>query len=130
MYLDYAIEHCFDAKSLQNTMQLLDNAVMFKIAASRSTSLFAILFMTLFSGFLVAQQQSEEILIDVRSQQEFRQGHLQGAINIPFMQIMRQISEVTADKQTRIRLYCSDGSRAEIARQILESMNFENVVTE
>ena len=75
-----------------------------------------------------AQEPPEEIWIDVRSPQEYREQHLDTAVNIPFMQIMQRITEVTTDRQANISLYCTVGSRAEIAKKILESMGYENVV--
>ena len=78
----------------------------------------------------IAEDKADEIWIDVRSPAEFKQGHLEGAINIPFMQIMQQITDVTTDKQANIRLYCTVGSRAQIAKMILDSMGFENVINE
>lgn len=84
----------------------------------------------LFACALQAQAQAEEIWIDVRSEQEYSQGHYESAINIPFMKIMQRIGDVTTDKQANIRLYCSAGARAEIARQILQNMGYENVVNE
>ena len=103
---------------------------MLNVARTRTVYLIALLYAALLTAPLVAQQVSEEIWIDVRSPQEFRQDHRQGAVNIPFMQIMQRITEITRDKQANIRLYCTVGTRAAIAKQILDSMGFENVVNE
>ena len=101
---------------------------MLKITTFREVVLISLLFLKLITVPAIAQDSSDEIWIDVRSPQEYRQGHLQEAINIPFMEIMQQITEVTTDKQANIRLYCTVGSRAQIAKQILDSMGYENVV--
>ena len=103
---------------------------MLKMARTRSAFIFAFMLIAVFAVPLAAQEASNDIWIDVRSPQEFKQGHLDEAINIPFMQIMQQITEVTKDKQSNIRLYCTVGTRAQIAKQILDSMGYENVVNE
>ena len=97
---------------------------------ARTFVLFALLY-TVFSALsqAVAENQ-EEIWIDVRSPQEYIEGHREGAVNIPYMQIMRQISDITPDKSANIRLYCTAGVRAAIAKQILDSMGYESVVNE
>ena len=102
---------------------------MLKIATVGKVVLFSLLLFKMVA-FSAADQASEDIWIDVRSPQEFRQGHLDQAVNIPFMQIMQRITEVTNDKQANIRLYCTVGSRAQIAKQVLDSLGYENVVNE
>lgn len=67
------------------------------------------------------------ILIDVRSPQEFREGHLKGAISIPYYQIKREIEKRRIDKNAIIVLYCSTGHRSIKGQQILESMGYVNV---
>ncbi|WP_072282079.1 rhodanese-like domain-containing protein [Rappaport israeli] len=68
------------------------------------------------------------VWIDVRTSEEFEQGHLPQAINISHEEIGEQIEQVVADKSTPIHLYCRSGRRAELARQVLESMGYVNVI--
>ena len=103
---------------------------MFKIIRVRTAFICALLYSTLFVVPLTAQEPLKDIWIDVRSPQEYKQGHFEDALNIPFMQIMQQITDVTTDKQAKIRLYCTVGTRAQIAKQILDNMGYENVVNE
>ncbi|MEM9942491.1 MAG: rhodanese-like domain-containing protein [Planctomycetota bacterium] len=49
--------------------------------------------------------QSNEILIDVRTQQEWGSGHLEQAIHIPHDQIPNRIAEITTDKTAKLVLY-------------------------
>ena len=67
------------------------------------------------------------VLIDVRSPQEFREGHLDGAICIPDYQIKRNIQSYVKDKNQVIVLYCSTGHRSQTAQKTLENMGYTNV---
>lgn len=67
------------------------------------------------------------VLIDVRSAEEFREGHLTGAFNISHEQIAQRIAETGADKDTEIHLYCRSGSRAGQAQQALQDLGFTRV---
>jgi len=66
--------------------------------------------------------------IDVRSAGEFESGHVAGAVNIPHVEIIERIAEVTADKDDVIYLYCRSGRRSGIAKSALEEAGFSNVV--
>ena len=70
---------------------------------------------------------AEQIWLDVRSPQEFSEGHVDGAVNIPFDQITNRMSEVTDDKNSEILLYCRSGRRAEFAMSALQELGYRNV---
>lgn len=66
-------------------------------------------------------------IIDVRSEKEFNDGHLNGAINIDVSDIVNgKLPDFPKD--TSILLYCASGSRSEFAKNILLSSGFTNVV--
>ena len=67
------------------------------------------------------------ILIDVRSNQEYREGHLQGAINIPDFEIANRIQKEIPKKNQLIVLYCQYGGRSKKAMLILKNMGYTNV---
>ena len=67
------------------------------------------------------------IIIDVRSEQEYREGHLNGAINIPLFEIRRKISNMEINKSQLIVVYCSAGIRSMKALNILNSLGYKNV---
>lgn len=67
------------------------------------------------------------ILIDVRSPQEYREGHLDGAISIPDYQIKRTLNRQVTNKNQLIVVYCSTGHRSQEAQRILENMGYTNV---
>jgi phage shock protein E len=70
---------------------------------------------------------AEPYLIDVRTTMEWNMGHIEQAVHIPHGDIAERISEVTADKDATIYLYCRSGNRAGKAKQALESMGYVNV---
>lgn len=67
------------------------------------------------------------IIIDVRSPQEYREGHIDGAISIPDYQIKKEIGKQIPNKEELIVVYCSTGHRSQNAQQILEGMGYKNV---
>lgn len=66
-------------------------------------------------------------VIDVREPEEFKEGHIDGALNIPPSALMAGAKEL-ADiaKDTPIIVYCRTGSRSNVAMQILESLGYTN----
>lgn len=72
-------------------------------------------------------EKAAGIWIDVRSEEEFKAGHLENAINIPHDQIATQIASVTTNKDEPIHLYCRSGRRAESALQVLKEMGYTNI---
>ena len=67
------------------------------------------------------------VLVDVRSPQEYREGHLEGAILIPEYEIMSKHSKTFASKDETIILYCSNGLRSKKAQRKLEKLGYTNV---
>lgn len=74
-------------------------------------------------------QKEDAILIDVRSNQEYQEGHLNGAINIPVYDIEKMIIKIVKNKNDTIILYCSSGQRSKSAKEILEKLGYNNVFT-
>lgn len=67
------------------------------------------------------------LIIDVRSNQEYEEGHINGAINIPVYNIVNEINKIERDKERVIILYCSSGTRSKKAKTELEKLGYENV---
>ncbi|WP_416192689.1 rhodanese-like domain-containing protein [Neisseria sp. CCUG12390] len=75
----------------------------------------------------VQPAKAKGVWIDVRSPEEFKQGHLQGALNITADEIAAKIKSVSPDKNAPVNLYCRSGRRAEAALQILKKEGYTNV---
>jgi hydroxyacylglutathione hydrolase len=67
------------------------------------------------------------VMLDVRSPEEFAQGHLPGAINIPFQRVSSGISELPADRAELLVVYCGHGPRAWIAGRALRRLGFTDI---
>ena len=67
------------------------------------------------------------ILIDVRSRQEYKEGHITGAISIPYYELWKKASEQIKDKDTKIIIYCNTGSRTKKAEKILRKLGYINI---
>ena len=72
-------------------------------------------------------KNKEIYLIDVRSGQEYEEGHLEGALNIPLYNIEKDIEKNIKNKDDTIILYCSSGSRSKKAKEILEKLGYSEV---
>lgn len=70
---------------------------------------------------------NEYIIIDVRSKREFRENHLQGAINIPLLEIKRNIENYIKNKDKKILVYCEYGVRSKQAVEIIEDLGYMQV---
>ena len=71
--------------------------------------------------------KAKGIWIDVRTPEEFKEGHLKDAVNIPVDQIGARIGSVSPDKSASVNLYCRSGRRSEAALQELKKMGYTNV---
>ena len=75
-----------------------------------------------------ARKTEGAVIIDVRSCDEYSQGHIPGAINIPGDEI-DMISNTIPDKSTPVFTYCLRGSRSRNAVKALKAMGYTNVVS-
>ena len=63
-------------------------------------------------------------LLDVRTIQEFKSGHLRGATLIPVQELEKNLGMLKQDKDKKIIVYCRTGSRSVSASRILEENGF------
>ena len=73
------------------------------------------------------KQNNGAIVVDVRSSQEFKEGHIEGAINIPEYKINCNINKVLKEKENEIVLYCSSGIRSKDAYKKLSKLGYKHV---
>jgi phage shock protein E len=66
------------------------------------------------------------VIIDVRTRQEFSDGHIKGSVNIPVDQLANQIEKLK-DKNKTIITCCASGMRSASAKMILKRKGFTNV---
>lgn len=66
-------------------------------------------------------------MLDVRSPQEFQNGHIEGAKLIPLPEISNRIDELASDKDRQILTYCYAGSRSMAANRVLRRNGFTKI---
>ena len=69
----------------------------------------------------------EHIILDTREQDEFDEGHIPGAILIPYTEIENNAKEMLPDKDKLILVYCRSGRRSKIAAESLAKLGYTNV---
>lgn len=71
--------------------------------------------------------ETELLLIDVRTPEEFAAGHIPGALNIPYDEFPSRLHELEGRQSEELVVYCRTGRRAKIAEQALVEAGFQNV---
>lgn len=66
-------------------------------------------------------------VIDVRSPQEYKEGHIEGAISIPEYELENRARNELIDLEKPIIVYCSTGHRSKRAQKLLEQMGYREV---
>ena len=68
----------------------------------------------------------QAILLDVRTPEEYRGGHIPGSKNLPLQQI-EKIKSIAEKKETPLFVYCQSGARSRQAVSLLQNMGYVNV---
>lgn len=71
--------------------------------------------------------ETDFIIIDARTEEEFNEGHIEGAILIPEYEIGERAEKELANKEQLILVYCRSGRRSKIASQALADLGYTNV---
>ena len=71
--------------------------------------------------------ESGYIIIDARTQEEYDQGHITGAILIPEYEIADRAEKELHDKNQLILVYCRSGGRSKIAAEELVKLGYTNI---
>ena len=67
------------------------------------------------------------IILDVRTQEEYDEGHIPGAIQISHEEIEARAEEMLTDKDQLILVYCRSGRRSKIAAEALAELGYTNI---
>lgn len=78
-------------------------------------------------GMATAIQGGGVVLVDVREPDEFAQGHVEGAVNIPRGVAEMGVPRLAPDPSTRIICYCAGGGRSALVADNLRQMGYSNV---
>ena len=66
------------------------------------------------------------VLLDVRTPQEYREGHIPESRNVP-LQTIDKVTSITENKDTALYVYCYSGARSRQATAMLQHMGYTNV---
>ncbi len=104
------------------------------LAKTAAAVVVALLFMNLLFGGrgdrdadIPAQLNRGALIVDTRTPGEFQNGHVKGAVNIPYDVIAQSIAQFETDPARPIVLYCRSGSRSAMAKRSLLSAGYTNV---
>lgn len=67
------------------------------------------------------------IILDARTQEEYDEGHIPGAIVISHEEITEKAEEVLTDKDQLILVYCRSGRRSKLAAEALVELGYTNI---
>ena len=71
--------------------------------------------------------QTGYIILDTRTQEEYDQGHIPGAILIPYDEVLEKAEGILTDKDQLILVYCRSGRRSKIAADDLVKLGYTNI---
>lgn len=74
------------------------------------------------------QSETDYIILDVRTAQEYASGHIPGAVNIPNETIASEAIQQLPDKEQLILVYCRSGNRSKQASEKLVNLGYTNIV--
>ncbi len=72
-------------------------------------------------------ENTDCVILDVRTEEEFSEGHIEGAVLIPDYEIGARAESVLTDKKQLILVYCRSGRRSKLASEMLVNMGYTNV---
>lgn len=75
----------------------------------------------------IMDNEQDYIIIDARTEEEFAEGHIEGAILIPEYEIANRAEKELPDKEQLILVYCRSGRRSKIASEELVKLGYANV---
>jgi len=76
-------------------------------------------------NFIADNPPEKLTILDVRQPQEYKRGHIPGAVLIPLPELNERIKEIAPQKPTGV--YCAVGGRSRVAAQMLSGNGFEQI---
>ena len=76
----------------------------------------------------VMDSREDYVILDVREQEEYDEGHIPGAILIPYGQIPEKAEQLLQDKDQLLLVYCRSGRRSKIAAESLVELGYTNIM--
>ena len=76
---------------------------------------------------MISEEINNLIILDVRNAEKFAESRIDGAINVPLLNIEKKIENIVPDKDATILVYCKSGVRAKLASEKLVDLGYTNV---
>tara|TARA_A100000164_G_scaffold292348_1_gene265927 strand:+ start:115 stop:498 length:384 start_codon:yes stop_codon:yes gene_type:complete len=76
----------------------------------------------------ISKSGHKPVLLDVRTQSEYNDGHIQDAINIPHDQLLKEPQLLSAYKDSQMVVFCRSGVRAGKVIEMLEGLGFKEII--
>lgn len=70
---------------------------------------------------------AELVVLDVRTQEEYEESHIENAVLIPDYEIATQAEDLLTDKNATLLVYCRSGRRSALAAQLLYELGYTSV---
>jgi len=74
-------------------------------------------------------ESGEPVVVDVREQEEWDEGHIPGAVHVPRGHLESRIERLAPDAARPVVVYCSQGNRSAFAAKTLAELGYEDVVS-
>lgn len=75
----------------------------------------------------IMDTQTGYVILDVRAQSEYDEGHIPGAIVIPHNQVKEKAEDILLNKDQLILVYCRSGRRSKLAAEDLVDLGYTNI---
>ena len=75
----------------------------------------------------IIDSEENYIILDVRTEEEYKEGHITGAINLPNEEISIETTNNLTDKEQLILVYCRSGNRSKTASKKLVELGYTNI---
>lgn len=71
--------------------------------------------------------ETNYVILDTRTQEEYDEKHIPGAILIPYDEILEKAEGILTDKDQLILVYCRSGRRSKLAAEDLVKLGYTNI---
>lgn len=75
----------------------------------------------------IMKNETEFTIVDVRTPEEFAEGHIEGAVNVPLETIGQGEIPDLPDRSRRLLVYCRSGVRSKMAAGKMAAMGYEKI---
>ena len=75
----------------------------------------------------IMDTQEGYVILDTRTQEEYDQGHIPGAVLLPYDEVLQKAESILTDKNQLILVYCRSGRRSKLAANDLVKLGYTNI---